>query len=73
LVEADGVIERVRACGSALLTLSHATDIVVRKSSFISDRTLAIGADKAACDFSRKLVRKLRSPEQQVKITLTVE
>lgn len=73
LVEADGMIERVVASGSALLTLSHSTDIVVRKSSFISERTLAIRAEKAACDFSRKLVEKLQNPEQQVIVTLNVE
>lgn len=73
LVEADGIADKVNAYGSRLLMLSHPTDMVVRKSSFVSDRTLAIQADKAACDFSRELVEKLQNPEQEVKITLIVK
>jgi hypothetical protein len=34
---------------------------------------LAIQADKAACDLSRRLVEKLENPKQKVKITLTVK
>jgi len=63
----------VKAFGSSRLILSHPTDIVVRKSDFICHRTLAVKADKAACDLSRALVEKLKNPEQVVKITLTVE
>lgn len=73
VIVADGVIDTVRAFGSPKLILSHPTDLVVRKSSYICGRTLAIFADKAACDLSRKLVEKLQNPEQEVKITLTVE
>jgi hypothetical protein len=45
----------------------------VRKSDYICGRTLAIRADKAAKDLSRKLVEELRNPSQRVRITLTVE
>lgn len=72
-IEADNVIEEVNAFGSSRLVLTHPTDIVVRKSSFICNRTLAINADKAACDLSRKLVEKLKNPNQKVKITLKVK
>ena len=72
-IEADGEADIARALGSPFLTLTHSTDMVVRKSDFISDRTLAIRADKAACDLSRKLVEKLRDPNQKVKITLTLD
>ena len=73
LIEADNLKEVVSAFGSPKLILSHPTDMVVRKSSYVCDRTLAVKADKAACDLSRKLVEKLRNPEQKVKITLTVK
>lgn len=73
LVETEGETEVVSAFGSQRLILTHPTDIVVRKSSYICSRTLAIQADKAACDLSRKLVEKLRNPKQRVKITLTVD
>ena len=73
LIEADNLKEAVSAFGSPKLILSHPTDMVVRKSSYVCDRTLAVKADKAAWDLSRKLVEKLRNPEQKVKITLTVK
>lgn len=72
-IEADEESDMISAFGNPLLTLTHQTDIVIRKSDFVSDRTLAIRADKAACDLSRKLVDKLRDPEQKVKITLTLQ
>ena len=72
LIEAGEVAESVNAIGSPRLILKHSTDIVVRKSNYICSRTLAIQADKAASDLSRKLVKMLRNPKQTVKITLTV-
>ncbi|MGB9778293.1 MAG: DUF371 domain-containing protein [Candidatus Bathyarchaeales archaeon] len=73
LIEAGRVADVVNAFGGSKLILTHPTDIVVRKSSYICARTLAIQADKAALDLSRKLVEKLKNPEQNVKITLTVK
>jgi len=73
LIEAGGIVEVVNAFGSRRLVFAHPTDIVVRKSSYVCSRTLAIKADKAAWGLSRKLVERLRIPKQKVKITLTVE
>jgi hypothetical protein len=73
LIETEGLTELVNAFGSPQLPLTHFTDIVVRKSSYICNRTLAINADKAAFDLSRELVEKLKNPMQKVKITLTVK
>ena len=72
-IEADDQKETVTAKGSPQLLFTHPTDLVVRKSSFICGRTLAIGADMASIDFSRKLVEKLQNPNQKIKVTLTVE
>ncbi len=72
LIEAGGVKDFINAYGSPLLVFTHLTDMVVRKSSYICDRTLAIRADKAACDLSRQLVEKLKNPYEKVQITLTV-
>ena len=72
LIEAGDSVEVVNAFGSPRLILTHRTDMVVRKSNYVCNRTLAIQADKAACDLSRKLAEKLRNPKQKVKITLTV-
>jgi len=73
LIEAGDVVEIVNASGSARLILTHPTDMVIRKSNYICSRTLAIQADKAACDLSRKLVEKLKNAKQKVKITMTVK
>ena len=73
MIEAGEMKEIVNAKGSPDLQFTHPTDLVVRKSSYICGRTLAIGADKAAINFSRKLVEKLKDPNQKVKVTLIVE
>jgi len=73
VIEAGGIKEFVKASGSRRLRLTHPTDMVVRKSSYVCDRTLAVRADKAARDLSRELVKKLKDPKQVVRITLTVE
>ncbi len=70
LIEADGVIDQVNAHGSPQLILSHPTDMVIRKTDYICNRTLAVHADKAAQDLSKALVEKLKTPQQKVKITL---
>lgn len=72
LIQAGEVAEVVNAFGSSRLVLTHPRDMVIRKSGYICKRTLAIKADKAALDLSRKLVNKLKDPKQEVKITLTV-
>jgi len=72
-IEAGGEIETVNAWGSPQLSFNHPTDLVVRKSNYVCGRTLAIRADKAARDLSRKLAEKLRNPNQRVKITLTAK
>ncbi len=70
IIEAGGIIEQLNAHGSARLILTHSTDMVVRKSDYVCNRTLAVHADKAAQDLSRALVEKLKNPQQKVKITL---
>ena len=72
-IESGTVSDTLDACGNSKLVLAHPTDMVVRKSEYICNRTLAIQANKAACDLSRRLVEKLKDPNQQVKITLIVK
>jgi len=72
-LEVDGQVGQINAYGSPELTLSHPNDLVIRKSEFTSDRTLAVKADKSSGELSRTVVEKLRNPKQQVTLTLTVE
>ena len=72
IIEVGEFVEQVNAHGSPQLILTHPTDMVIRKSGYICNRTLAVHADKAAQDLSRNLVEKLKNPQQKVKITLIV-
>jgi uncharacterized protein len=72
-IEAGGFREEITAVGSPKLCLCHPTDIVIRKSDYTCNRTLAIYADKSAKDMQRELIMKLQDPEQKIKITLSVE
>jgi hypothetical protein len=72
-IEAGELKEIVRAKGSPRLLFTHPTDLVVRKTDYVCGRTLAIAADKAASDLSRKLVEKIQDCNQRIRITLAVE
>ncbi len=49
------------AQGDPGLELTHPQDIVIRKSRFLSGRTLAVGASAAAKDIPRSIVARLRN------------
>ena len=72
VIEAGGVTETVRGRGDPRITLTHPTDIVVRKSLYVDSRTLMVEADKSASDLSRELVEALRSG-LPCRITIIVE
>jgi hypothetical protein len=50
----------VRARGDSRLLLSHPRDIVVRRSTFINERTVAVNAEFAALDIPRSIVETLK-------------
>ncbi|MDA4126358.1 MAG: DUF371 domain-containing protein [Thaumarchaeota archaeon] len=62
----------VTASGDPRLQLSHEHDMVIRRSDFISDRTLAIRADAAAKDIPRKMVNLLRNPKTVGRLEIKV-
>ena len=45
-------------------------EIVIRKTTFISPRTLGIRADKAAVDLNRTLIAKLKDPKARAKVEI---
>jgi hypothetical protein len=63
---------QVSARGDPRLGLSHPHDMVIRKSDFISDRTLAVRADAAARDLPRSMVRLLKDPKTVGRLELEV-
>jgi hypothetical protein len=72
LIQAGKIADTINAHGDPRLTLSHPTDMVIRRSRYVCTRTLAVSADKAACGLSRRLVEKLKNPAQEVKVTLII-
>lgn len=60
ILSCSGLTEEINAYGDPDLVLTHPTDMVVRKSDFTCNRTLAVRADKAAIDLDREFIKKLR-------------
>lgn len=46
-------------------------EIVVRKTSFSSARTLAVNSGKAAIDIPRSIAEMLKNPGQEIKVSLS--
>ena len=61
-IEVAGETFRLEARGDPRLALTHPHDIVIRKSDYVSERTLALKANAAAKDIPRPIVRALRDP-----------
>ena len=57
--------------GGPGLTFAHPTDLVIRKSGFISNRTLMVHADKSAIDLPREMVRQLQDPSCRVTVEIS--
>jgi hypothetical protein len=66
------MVERIAGRGSHLLTLEDEEELVIRKSTYVSSRTLMINADKAACNLRRRFIQRLRSTSADVYVRLTV-
>ena len=63
----------VKGRGHKNLTLTHTEDIVIRKSDFISPRTLAVKCDKASDLLPREMVTLLQNPNTKGTFTIIVE
>jgi hypothetical protein len=61
--------DEITGFGHEDLTLTHPTDIVIRKSDYVCSRTLMIGADKAAKDLDRDLIDDLKN-EKIMEVTI---
>nr|WP_305836316.1 DUF371 domain-containing protein [Candidatus Nanopusillus massiliensis] len=60
VIKVDDLIDDIIAYGSKNLLLTNYRSIVIRKSNYIDDRTLAINSNKSAIDIDRKLIEELR-------------
>ncbi|WXG42763.1 MAG: DUF371 domain-containing protein [Promethearchaeati archaeon SRVP18_Atabeyarchaeia-1] len=73
VLEVCGLKEEVTGQGDPQLRLTSREDMVCRKSSFTCERTLMVRANKAAKDLDRRIIERLRNPENKVSIELLVE
>jgi hypothetical protein len=60
----------VKGRGHPELALSDPSDMVIRKSGFICDRTLMIGADTTSIDVPREFVGALMDDKSEIRITI---
>jgi len=51
-------------------SFNNEKEMVIRKSDFISDRTFAINADKAACDLDKELIKAINDNKQKIRVML---
>ena len=51
-------------------SFNHNKELVIRKSDFVSDRTLAISSNKAAFDLNRDLIDFLRDKKNKVSVII---
>lgn len=72
-LQAAGIVELIDGRGSRKLTFKHSSESVCRKSSFASNRTIMIRADRAARDLNRELIDVLTRRETMLCIRITVE
>lgn len=73
ILQCKGLIEIVEGYGSSKLSLNDDRSIVIRKSSYFDDRTLAISSNKAARDLSRDFVRAISNNEAVIMISIEAE
>ncbi len=68
MFEVGGIQEEIRFTINKEFNDSH--EIVIRKTDFLSKRTLGINADKASKDLKKELSEKLRDKNSRILISL---
>ncbi len=68
----NNIVYSGRASGHQDLVLSDPVDMVFRRSSFISDRTIAINSSFVARDLPRDMINHLQSPDAELKIKISI-
>ena len=48
-------------------------ELVIRKTDFVSERTFAVKADKAAFELSRELVKEMKKPETMASVAIEIK
>jgi hypothetical protein len=64
-ISVNGISFKVKGNGNENLILTNPHDIVIRKSSFICPRTLAIQCDLASDSIPRQMIKILQNPDSR--------
>ncbi len=72
-ISVNGHLFKFSGKGHKNLLLSHSSDIVIRKSSFVCPRTLAVSCNKASDSIPRKLVQLLQNPKTKGILTIDIQ
>lgn len=70
ILEVGNIQESFFGYGHRDLKLLDKNDIVFRTSNYICERTILINCSKACLQLNRDLIKKLKSGEQLIKITI---
>lgn len=70
ILKCNNLKEEILAKGSSKLILKNDKSIVIRKSDYIDDRTLAIKANKSSKDLKKEFIEKLKSKNSVIRITI---
>jgi len=71
-IDVNGISFKVKGKGHKEIVCSHPNDIVLRKSNYVCDRTIAVNCDKGSDSISRKLVGLLQNPKTVGTLTIMV-
>ena len=72
ILKVDDLQDSFYGFGNKQLRLLNKEDIVFRKSSYISNRTILVNCTKSSNDINRKLVEKLKVPGKKLTIILEI-
>ena len=60
----------IKGSGNSDLDLSDENAIIIRRSDFVCSRTLMINANKAARDIDERIIKEMRNPNNDMKVTV---
>ena len=72
-ISVGNAIMQINGRGDKHLSLSSHTEVVMRKSNFISSRTLCINCDKGSADTPEVMIRLLQDPSSKGTLKITSE
>ncbi len=72
ILDSENGHDEISGWGHEDLSLTHPTDIVIRKSDYVCSRTLMIKADKAAKDLDSNLIDDLKN-EKIMEVTIKLD